>query len=131
MEEDDVVFGVLGEVGEVPVLGRQREREDGELRGRLALDLRVSGLRGERYAVERGLEIALRLLGVLVEGELDQHDGESLRGGGPNRLYALHPVYGVLDGLRDLLVDEVRSGAGHRGRDGDDRERDVGQEFLV
>jgi hypothetical protein len=26
---NDVVFGVFGEIGDVPVLGRQRERQDG------------------------------------------------------------------------------------------------------
>ena len=65
---DDVVFGVLGQVGEVPVFGRQRERQYGELRGRLALDLGLSGLRRQRDAVESGLEVALGLLRVLRRG---------------------------------------------------------------
>src|SRR3712207_2754489 len=49
-------------------------------------------------------------------------------------LYALYPldtIHRVLYGLRNLLVHDVRSGAGHRGRDGDDRKLYVGQELLV
>ena len=107
------------------------ERQDGELRRRLALDLGVSGLRRELYAIERGLQIALSLLRVGVEVELDDHDGEPLRGSGLDRLDPLHAVYGVLDGLRDLLVHQIRPDAGDGGRDGYDRERDVGQELLV
>src|SRR5215212_1865943 len=48
-----------------------------------------------------------------------------------DRLYPLHPVYGVLDRLRYLLVNQIGSGACHGGRDGYDREGDVGQELLV
>ena len=86
------------------------------------LHLGLAGLGGQLDAFEGALQVGLGLLGVGVQVELDDQDREPRRRGRLDGLDLGHPVYGVLDGLGDLLVHELGSGPRHRRRDDDDGE---------
>jgi hypothetical protein len=120
---------VVGQPRHAP--GRAERRVERGLLVEAASDLWLAGRVGQLDARELAREVLLELRGVGAVRQLGHECDASLAREGLRRLDVLEVARGLLERLRNLLVDRLRVEPLHLEIGDDEREVDVGEELLA